>query len=182
MNIFERLASWRDRHNYLAVGNLGEHVTAHLLISLGYQILGAQDDFVGMVPEVLGTPTRANPEDFIAIDPEGRLVTINSKASISPRTCRITPSGNLSKPRLGEGQNETRYSTLRANLISPVDGDSFAQVVKVDLRNLKAQIFEIGDDGRLFAVDGPHGVADVINAVLIQFPHHVPPPRVWDLT
>jgi len=37
---------------------------AKLLASLGYQLLGAQDEFLGMVPDVLGMPTTAKPEDF----------------------------------------------------------------------------------------------------------------------
>ena len=116
LNIAARLANWGQSRNYVALGNLGEQITGRLLVSLGYQLLGAQDDFLRMVSEVLGIPTKANPEDFIAVDPDGRLVTVNSKASISPRACRITRSGDLSKPRLGRGQNLVDYSTLRANL------------------------------------------------------------------
>jgi hypothetical protein len=48
--------------------------------------------------------THANPEDFIAVDPEGHLVTVNSKASVSQRACRITKSGDLSAPRLAAGR------------------------------------------------------------------------------
>jgi len=65
-----RIADWRHSRNNVAIGNLGEHVTGLLLVSLGYQLLGAQDDFLGMVPDVLDTPTTAKPEDFIAIDPD----------------------------------------------------------------------------------------------------------------
>jgi hypothetical protein len=148
---------------------------------LDYNMLGAQDDFVGMVPEVLGMSTHANPEDFIAVDPEGHLVTVNSKASVSERACRITKSGDLSAPRLAGGQNLREYSTLRANLISPIDGDSFAQVVKVDLLHMKAQVFQIGDDGRLSVLDPPHDVAALAAEVFAVFPEHIPPPNVWDL-
>ncbi|GEO92154.1 hypothetical protein KFL01_14600 [Kocuria flava] len=134
-----------------------------------------------MVSEVLGESTHAHPEDFIAIDPNGRLMTINSKASISPRSCRITRSGDLSVPRLGRGQNRIRYATYRANLISPLDGESFAQVVKVDLLHLKAQVFEIGNDGRLSRVTNLHEVSDLMRKTLEDFPDSMPPPNIWDL-
>uniref|UniRef100_UPI003F49AD36 hypothetical protein n=1 Tax=Paenarthrobacter nicotinovorans TaxID=29320 RepID=UPI003F49AD36 len=98
------MVDWRSTRNYLSVGNLGEHITARLLIDLDYHVLAGQDDLLGMVPAVLGIETRANPEDFIAVDPLGRLVTVNSKASIAPRACRILKTGNLSTPRLARGQ------------------------------------------------------------------------------
>lgn len=66
-----RLAKWEGARNWVAIGNLGEHVTGRLLVSLGYLMLGAQDDFLGMVPDVLGTRTNAKPEDFVAVDPGG---------------------------------------------------------------------------------------------------------------
>lgn len=135
-----------------------------------------------MVPEVLGMATKANPEDFIAIDPLGRLVTVNSKASIAPRACVILETGNLSTPRLSRGQAKVSYSTLRASLITPLDGESFSQVVKVDLTHLKAQIFEVQDSGRLSALESPHNVARHVLEVMEEFPDNMPPPRVWDLT
>ena len=177
----ERLQRWQESRNHLAIGNLGEQVTGRLLMSLGYHLLGSQDDFLGMVSQVLGEPTHAHPEDFIAIDPNGRLMTINSKASISPRSCRTTHSGDLSVPRLGRSQNQIRYATYRANLISPLDGESFAQVVKVDLLHLKAQIFEIGNDGRLFRLTNLHEISDLVRTTLEEYPDSMPPPNIWDL-
>jgi hypothetical protein len=173
---YERLARWRVKKDYLSVGNLGEQVTAHLLVQLDYHVLAAQDDLLGMVPDVLGMATRANPEDFVAIDPEGRLVTVNSKASIVPRSCRILRTGNLSRPRLARGQNKASYSTQRASLITPLDGESFSQVVKVDLTHIKAQVFEIQDSGRLSALESPYDVSVILQAVLLEFPDRVPPP------
>jgi hypothetical protein len=182
VDVSTRLARWKESRNYVAIGNAGEHITARLLISLGYQLLGAQDDYLGMVSEALGIDTRANPEDFLAIDPTERFMTVNSKATISPRACRITRSGNLSTPRLAKGQNDRHYSTLRANLASPIAGDSFAQVVKVDLLNMKAQVFEIADDATLLAIDRPYDIALIVDEVMAAYPHHMPPPNVWEMT
>lgn len=176
----ERLEQWLAAKNYVSVGNLGEQVAARLLISLDYQLLGAQDDFVGMVSAVLGEATNDNPEDFIAIDPQGRLV-VNSKATISPRSCRVRRDGNLGRPRIGPGQNRTDYSTRRASLISPLDGDSFSQVIKVDLRHARAQIFEVDDYGVLGAISEVFDVAALVSGVLALYPDEMPPPRVWDL-
>lgn len=176
-----RLTQWVDARNYVAVGNLGEQITARLLSALGYQLLGAQDDFVGMVSEVLGEATSDNPEDMIAIDPQGRLVTVNSKAAISRHACRIRRNGNLTNPRMGRGQRRVGYSTRRAHLISPLDGDSFAQVVKVDLRNSRAQIFEVADDGRLNSASKLIDIRELLMEVLAAHPDHMPPPNVWDL-
>lgn len=176
-----RLTRWVDDRNFVAVGNLGEQIMARLLSSLDYQLLGAQDDFVGMVSEVLGEATNDHPEDMIAVDPHGRLVTVNSKAAISPHSCRIKRDGNLTNPRMSRGQRHVGYSTRRASLISPLDGDSFAQVVKVDLRNLRAQIFELGDDGGLDSVSEVFDVGELVMEVLAAHPDHMPPPNVWDL-
>jgi hypothetical protein len=177
-----RVAAWKASRNFVAIGNLGEHITAHLLLSLDYQLFGAQDDYLGMVPEVLGIQTHAKPEDFIAVDPAGRLLTVNSKAAVSPRNCRITQSGNLTKPRLTQGQNTVPYSTLRANLVSPLDGDSYAQAVKVDLLHMQAQVFEIAEDGTLTAITSPYDVSAIAQDVLNTHPQDMPPPNVWDLT
>ena len=177
-----RLNEWRRTRNHLAIGNLGEHISGRLLVSLGYEMFGAQDDFLGMVPDVLDTPTSAKPEDFIAIDPEGRLMTVNSKASISPRACRQLRSGDLSAPQIARRQRAMDYTTVRASLISPLDGDAFSQVVKVDLLNMKAQIFDIGEDGRLTCLGSPHDIAALAAAVLDEFPDFIPPPNVADLT
>lgn len=182
MDLAARLAHWRQSRNCVAIGNLGEQVTARLLILLDYQLLGAQDDFVGMVSDVLGMSTRANPEDFVAVDSDGRFMTVNSKASVSSRVCRITESGSLSLPRLARGQSGRQYSAMRANLASPVNGDSFAQVVKVDLVNMVAQVFEIEDDGILFAVGRPYDVEAIVKEVMAAFPDRMPPPNIWELT
>jgi hypothetical protein len=176
-----RLACWQRSRNYVAIGNLGEHVTGRLLASLGYQLLGARDDFLGMVPDVLNVPATAKPEDFIAIDPKERLVTVNSKASVSAQSCRETKTGNLSKPRITSYQRAIDYTTLRANLISPLDGDAYSQVVKVDLLNMKAQVFEIADTGQLEPIGAPHDISASVADVLTEFPGSIPPPNVADL-
>lgn len=176
MDLGERLDGWRRARNWVAVGNLGEQVTLRLLESLGYQVLGTQDDYLGMVPDVLGEGVTAHPEDFIAIDTEGRLLTVNSKATASPRSCCITRDGNLSTPRITRVQTEVPYSTLRANLVSPLEGDSYAQVVKIDLLNAKAQVFEIGSDGRLNRLGTPIDVAALVAEILSDHPESMPPP------
>ena len=181
LRIAERIDRWVATRNYVAVGNLGEQIAARLLLHLDYQLLGGQDDFVGMVSEVLGEATSDNPEDMIAIDPQGRLVTVNSKATVSPHSCRIKRDGNLTNPRMGRGQTRANYSTRRATLISPLDGDSFAQVIKVDLRNSKAQIFEIAVDERLSIVSEVLDVSALLAQVMTENPDGMPPPNVWDL-
>lgn len=176
----DRLTQWVAAGNYVAVGNFGEQIVARLLLSLNYQLLGCQDDFVGMVSDVLGEATSDNPEDMIAIDPQGRLVTVNSKAAISTHSCRVKRDGNLTNPRMSSGQRRVDYSTRRANLITPLDGDSFAQVVKVDLRNRKAQIFEVADNGGLSSVSEVFDVDALVAEVLSAHPEQMPPPNAWD--
>jgi len=176
-----RIADWRHSRNNVAIGNLGEHVTGLLLVSLGYQLLGAQDDFLGMVPDVLDTPTTAKPEDFIVIDPDGRLVTVNSKASVSNASCRVTQTGDLSKPRMSVHQRSTDYTTFRASLISPLDGDAYSQVVKIDLLNMKAQIFDIDESGHLDRVGRPHNISTSVAELLAEYPGSIPPPNIGDL-
>lgn len=176
MSLATRLNSWRLSRNWVAIGNLGEHVSLRLLETLGYQILGTQDDYLGMVSDVLGEETAAHPEDFIAIDPRGRLLTVNSKATASPRTCRVCRDGDLRKPRVARTQTSTNYSTLRANLVSPLEGDSYAQVVKIDLLNLKGQIFEIESNGRMTRVSDPIDITALADEIVSEYPDHLPPP------
>lgn len=176
-----RLQGWAAARNHVALGNLGEQVVARLLISVGCQLLGAQDDFLGMVGDVLNEATNDKPEDLIAIDPQGRLLTVNSKASISCRSCKVTRAGNLSSPRMAPGQKQPSYSTRRASLISPLEGDSFAQVVKVDLRYSLAQIFELAENGHLVAASDIIDVSDLVSQVLEHYPGEMPPPKVWEL-
>jgi hypothetical protein len=178
----QRLEVWAAARNHVALGNVGEQVVARLLISLGYQLLGAQDDFLGMVGEVLNEATDDKPEDMIAIDQHGRLLTVNSKAStISWRSCKLTRSGNLSKPRMGPGQRRASYATRRASLVSALERNSFAQFVKVDLRHSLAQVFELGEDGQLVAASDIIDVSNLISQVLAQHAGEMPPPRVWEL-
>lgn len=135
-----------------------------------------------MVPEVLGETTRDNPEDFVAIEPGGRLTTVNSKASITEKSCRLLRTGHLAAPRLARGQNKTYYATRRAQLISPIDGHAFAQVIKVDLLHLLAQVFEIEIDGRMSRASNALDISTYVDDVLLTYPDRVPAPNVWDLT
>lgn len=173
-----RIETWRMARDYVAIGNLGEQVTAQILIDLEYQILATQDDLVGGVANILERPATENPEDFIVIDPDGRLITVNSKASVSSRTCRLTRDGDLKPPSL-RGQGDISYYSMRAGLISPLDGaETHGQVVKVDLVHLKAQVFEIEDDGKLTKRSPPIAVAEIVAAILDQHTERVPPPRL----
>jgi hypothetical protein len=176
-----RLGQWAATRNYVAVGNLGERVAMLLLQSIGYQLLGAQDDFLGMVADVLDEETADNPEDLIAIDPHGRLVTVNTKATMSHRSCRLKRDGNLTRPQIGSAQRQVAYSTRRASLITPLSGDSFAQIAKVDLLNCLAQIFEVSDTGLLEVVSEVFEVSGYVAEVLLRHPNDMPPPRVWEL-
>lgn len=65
----DRVDGWLRTRNYVAAGNLGEQIAIRSMKSLGYDLLGGQDDFLGMVSEVLGDTTQDKPEDMIAIDP-----------------------------------------------------------------------------------------------------------------
>ena len=179
-DVAPRITSWLQTRNFVALGNLGEQVAILLLRQLGYQVLGSQDDYLGMVPDVLGEGTTAHPEDFIAVDPEGRLMTINSKATASPGTCRLLLDGRLTKPRIARLQRMTDYSTQRANLVCPLDSDSYAQVVKIDLINLKAQVFDIDVEGGLTHVGPAHDITGLVKAVLAERPDSMPPPSTMD--
>jgi hypothetical protein len=46
---------------------------------------------------------------------------------------------------------------------------------------MKAQIFDIGDDGRLSVLGPPHDVAALAAEVFAAFSDHIPPPNIWDL-
>lgn len=176
-----RVDAWRLARDFVAIGNLGEHVTARVLVDLSYQILATQDDLVGGVANILDRPATENPEDFIVIDPAGRLITVNSKASVSTRTCRLTSDGDLIPPSL-RGQGDVAYYSMRAGLISPLDhAETHGQVVKVDLIHAKAQVFEIGDDGKLTRCSPPIDVAEIVETILDEHTGRVPPPRSENL-
>ena len=176
----ERIDTWFAARDFVAIGNLGEQVAVRLLVGSDYQVLATQDDLMGGVANILERPANENPEDFIVIDPDGRLLTVNSKAAVSVRSCRMTPEGNLKAPSMRK-QSDVEYYSLRAGLISPLDGaQTHGQVVKVDLLHLRAQLFEIEDDGRLTAIDRPADIADHVAEVLDEYSARVPPPQSED--
>ncbi|MGL5826429.1 MAG: hypothetical protein ACRCYU_16700 [Nocardioides sp.] len=175
-----RIESWYATRDFVAIGNLGEQVTARLLVGGDYQVLATQDDLMGGVANILERPASENPEDFIVIDPEGRLITVNSKATVSERSSRLTRSGNLTAPAMRK-QSAVDYYSLRAGLISPLEGaQTHGQVVKVDLVHLRAQFFEIEDDGRLRPLGAPVDVRHVVKEILEEYLGRVPPPRSED--
>jgi hypothetical protein len=175
-----RIDSWANQKDFVAIGNLGEQVTIRLLVEAGYQVLATQDDLVGGVANILDRPASENPEDFVVIDPQGRLLTVNSKATVSARSSRFARDGNLKAPAMRR-QGAIDYYSLRAGLISPLDGAfTHGQVMKVDLVHLKAQLFEIEDDGRLSPVDRPRDIDNIVEEVLGAHPGRVPPPSSGD--
>lgn len=48
-----RIDLWRAARDFVAIGNLGEQVTARLLIEMEYQVLATQDDLMGGVANIL---------------------------------------------------------------------------------------------------------------------------------
>ena len=177
MKIDERVAAWRQARNYVAIGNLGEQVAIRALARARYDILATQGDLQAAVADIVGTITRMNPEDLIAVTPDNRYTTINVKATASESTSGSTAAGNLATPRMSKGQNLEQYYSTRAGLLSPLeDGKSFGQVMKVDLIHKQAQIFDIGTDGRLSPAGKPVDVLADIVAVCLQHPESMPAP------
>lgn len=175
-----RIDSWYAARDFVAIGNLGEQVAVRLLVQSNYHVLATQDDLLGGVANILERPASENPEDFIVIDPDGRLLTVNSKATVSARSSRLTRDGNLNAPRM-RGQSAVDYYSLRAGLLSPLDGaQTHGQVVKVDLVHLKAQVFEMQDDGRSTPIDTPVDIGCVVREVLDEYSGRVPPPMSED--
>ncbi len=131
-----RIEDWRRAHNMVAIGNLGEQVAMRVLIRWGYHVLATQEDLRGGVENILEMPTRMNPEDFVCVTPEGRMVTANSKATVSPRASGTDRDGNLVRPRIAKGQNAVEYTTVRGGLPSPIDSEVDGQVLKVALQTV----------------------------------------------
>ena len=176
-----RIEDWRRARNMVAIGNLGEQVAIRVLSRWGYHVLATQEDLRGGVENILEMPTRMNPEDFVCVTPEGRMVTVNSKATVSPRASGTDRDGNLLPPRITKGKNAVEYTTVRGGLPSPVDGEVDGQVLKVDLVLMRAQLFAFDDAGRLYA-DGPvEDIADDVQTVLRRYPDGPPPgPSAYD--
>lgn len=171
-----QVAVWQAANNTTAIGNLGEHVAVRVLERMGYQVLATQADLQGGVPTIVGAPTRMNPEDLLVITPDGRYSTVNVKTSTTEKTSSIRRDGNLAAPAMSKGQAETEYHTQRADLLSPIDGEAFGMVLKVDLVHKQAQALEI-NDGRQRHLGEPINVLDDLAAVASQFPAwDVPPP------
>lgn len=172
-----RWKSWRRDANYVAIGNLGEQVALRALTRMGYEVLVTQDDLKGAVSDIVGRVTRMNPEDLIAVDPNGRYVTVNVKTTASESTSGMTPTGDLSKPRMSKGQNLEQYYSTRAELLSSLEGGTaFGQVVKVDLVHKLAQVFDVEGNGQLSRVGNPVRVLEDIVLVCDQNPDVMPPP------
>jgi hypothetical protein len=178
----DRIEGWRREHNMVAIGNLGEQVALRVLHRRGYPILATQEDLRGGVENILEISTRMNPEDFVCVTPDGRLVTVNSKATVSARASGFSREGDLRRPRVAKGQNAVDYTTVRGGLPSPIEGDVDGQVIKVDLVVMLAQLFEFDDRGRTHARGAVEDIADDVIAVLRQFPDGPPPgPSAFDV-
>jgi hypothetical protein len=176
-NVNDRVEAWRTSGNTVAIGNLGEQVAMRALARVGYEVLASQSDLKGALPDIVGKLTRMNPEDFVAVTPDNRFTTVNVKATASETTSKITPAGDLSTPSMSKGQNLEQYYSTRAEFLSPLDeGKAFGQVMKVDLVNKQAQIFEISDEGRLSAVGKPINVLADIAAVCALYRDTMPAP------
>lgn len=53
--------------------------------------------------------------------------------------------------------------------------------MKIDLLNMKAQIFAIRDTGQLDPIGGPHDIGTSVAVLLAEFPDSIPPPNIGDL-
>lgn len=171
-----QVSVWRAANNTTAIGNLGEQVAVRVLERMDYQVLATQSDLQAGVWNIVGAPTRMNPEDLLVITPDGKYATVNVKTSTTPKTSSIRRDGNLAAPSMSKGQATTEYHTKRADLLSPIDGEAFGLVVKVDLVHKQAQVLEI-NDRRQYQLGEPVDVLDDLAAVVEQFPAgDVPPP------
>lgn len=167
--IDSQVSVWQAANNTTAMGNLGEQVAVRVLERMGYQILATQADLQGGVPTIVGAPTQMNPEDLLVVTPDGRYSTVNVKTSTTEKTSAIRNDGNLKAPAMSKGQATTEYHTERAGLLSPLEGEAFGMVLKVDLVHKTAQILEI-HEGRQRHVDKPMNVLDDLGAVISEFP------------
>lgn len=179
-DLHPRILAWRKARNYTAIGNLGEHIALRVLEDLGYQVLATQDDLIGGVPNILDGATRMNPEDFIAIDPDGRLLTVNAKTVVSRSTSGRRRDGSLRRIHLRGGQGTVDYNTVRAGLISPLDGETDGQILKIDLLLMQAQVFDICDGGAQEPASDVIGISDRADEVLRVDSDHLRPPRTED--
>jgi hypothetical protein len=144
--------------------------------------MATQEDLRGGVQNILEMPTRMNPEDFVCVTPDERLVTVNSKATVSAQISRMDRDGNLRPPRTAKGQKTLEYITVRGGLLSPIEGEVDGQVLKVDLVIMRAQLFEFDDCRRAHPDGAVEDIADDVVAVLRQFPEGSPPaPSVFDV-
>lgn len=148
-----RVAEWHRTGNTVAAGNLGEHIALRVLESQRYTVLVTQADLHGAIPDIVGRHTRMNAEDFAAVAPDGRYMTVNAKARMTEGG--LLKDGSLAAPRIGSKQRAAGYSTERAALVSPLEGEAFGQVVEVDLVSKTAQIFDINDDRSLTPASEP---------------------------
>lgn len=112
---------------------------------------------------------------FGCVTYEGRLVTVNSKATASPRASGTDCEGNLRRPRIAKGQRSVDYIRVRGGLPSPVDADLDGQVLKVDLVLMRAQLFDVDDDGRLHAGGPVEDITEDVATVLRRYPAGPPP-------
>lgn len=179
----ERIRQWLATRHFVAIGNLGEQVSLRLLDSLDYLVIATQDDLAGGISNILETYSTIHAEDFVCKAPDGRLTTVNSKATASPSGSGFDRGGNLRRPRISRGQRSLPYTSERAELIDyPMEGDAWSQVLKVDLLIAAAQLFDVDERGRLEASGPVVDVNTLIADILVLFPGEtIPPPSAHDL-
>jgi hypothetical protein len=175
-----RIKEWHRTGNKVAAGNLGEQIALRVLESAGYTVTATQAELDGAVPAITGDLTsRMKAEDFVAFDRDGRYMTVNAKARMTGGG--LLRDGSLAAPRISGKQRAVDYSTTRAGLVSPLDGESFGQVVAVDLISKMAQIFEIGEDGSLTRVSEPVPIFPEALDIATKYPGPgMPPPGAED--
>lgn len=173
-----RIADLFERRNYVGIGNIGEQVTLRVLERLEYQVLATESDLHGAVADIVGGPTRMNAEDFIVVSKDGRYLTVNAKAAVAARNTRILADGSLTPAKMAKGQDDVEYYSLRAGLLSPLDGAlTDGQVMKVDLVHKMAQLFDIGPGGTQTSASPVIRVDEDLAIIFSRFPDQdVPAP------